>query len=303
MSKPLVSPVTGSKNIGKKLSIKTQDVINAYEAEDLEKAEAYLRHTKSIDIYECKDTGYRFYYPFTIFGDDRFYEYLQVKRPSYSHLRWEHGPALKLINKNKRVLEVGSGSGEFLEQASTIAKEVRGLEFNQKAIASSKKRGLDVIGESIEKHAQSKSAYYDMVCMFQVLEHIWEVKSFLEASIRSIKKGGKLVIGVPNNNPYLFKHDVLHALNLPPHHSGLWNKRALSLLAKEFDLEVDTILIEPLNEPEYYWRIQQNYRKENSLILYFLCAPLSHRWLIKPRNFILRKFCKGRNILAIYTKR
>lgn len=296
------SPVTGSGDTAKVLTIPTKDILSAYRAEDLGEIEPYFTKIKQVDVYECLDTGYRFYYPFGIFGDDKFYEYLQRKRPHYSHLRWEHQPALNLIDKKKKVLEVGSGSGDFLERTTKLAKEARGLEFNAKAIRASKKKGLDVIGESIQKHAKKNPAYYDVVCMFQVLEHISDVRPFLDASVRALKSGGKLIIGVPNNNPYLFRHDVLHALNLPPHHSGLWNRRALSALAGEFGLTVDSVTIEPLQEPDYYWYVQQKYRKEHSPILYWLFRPLSIGWLRRPRNHILRTYRDGRNALAIYTK-
>jgi hypothetical protein len=75
--------------------------------------------------------------------------------------------------------------------------------------------------------------------------------------LKALKKGGKLIIGVPNSNPFLYKYDKYHTLNLPPHHMGLWNKFSLANLANYFPMSVDNIIVEALqqHEFEYYFKI------------------------------------------------
>jgi SAM-dependent methyltransferase len=77
-----------------------------------------------------------------------------------------------------------------------------------------------------------------VVCSFQVLEHIYDVKSFLEASLHVLKPKGKLIIGVPNNEPYFLGYDKYATLNLPPHHMGLWNKSVFEKVAPLFNLKI-----------------------------------------------------------------
>src|SRR5690606_22887486 len=88
---------------------------------------------------------------------------------------------------------------------------------------------------------------FDVICSFQVLEHVYEVNDFINNQLRILKKGGRLIVGAPNNNPYLFIHDKYHTLNLPPHHAGLWNKKSLTSLEKVFNLEVEEVFYEPFS--------------------------------------------------------
>ena len=76
---------------------------------------------------------------------------------------------------------------------------------------------------------------FSFICSFQVLEHVYEVYGFLNSAIALLKNKGKLIIAVPNNNPYFLKHDKYHTLNLPPHHMGIWDERSLKFIGKLFD--------------------------------------------------------------------
>ena len=58
------------------------------------------------------------------------------------------------------------------------------------------------------------------------MEHIYEIKDVLEASVKALKKAGNLIICVPNNDSFI-KNDEANILNLPPHHTCLWTKESL----------------------------------------------------------------------------
>lgn len=66
-----------------------------------------------------------------------------------------------------------------------------------------------------------------MSCTFQTLEHIFEVGSFFEALRRLLKTGGRLIVAVPNSEPYLERFNKYATFNTPPHHVGLWNRQSL----------------------------------------------------------------------------
>ena len=177
-----------------------------------------------------------------------------------------------------------------------------GLEFNKLALDEAKSRGLVVENCDITEYSKKNKNKYDVVCFFQVLEHVFNVEEFLKSSLDCLKKGGKLIIGVPNNNPYLFIHDRMHALNLPPHHAGLWDRKSLRNLEKYFNIKIDKIKFEPLLDLEYFWNVQGEYLKKHSKISYLLFKKISQRFN-KLRNSILPLIFKGRNILVIYSKK
>jgi SAM-dependent methyltransferase len=255
---------------------------------------------EEVQLYECIKTAYRFYYPFNIIGGSEFYEKLSLNRKNYYSDRWEHNKALEFINSKDSVLEIGSGSGLFIDKLQSKGIRNKGLEINPHAIRECQAKGLNVIGSLVEEEAKQNHGKYDVVCCFQVLEHITDVRAFIESSVSLLKKDGKLIIGVPNNNPYLHVSDKYHTLNLPPHHAGLWNKKSLLALKELFPINIQAIKFEPLSlSYDYFIDFQMNHHPNK----------IYRKLLISINNFmpgLLRKFhyktISGRNILAVYSK-
>ena len=234
-----VSPVTTSGATTLTDTFRSSDVIALYKEQFGIDVDRFFT-SENFSMYQCNQTGYRFYYPNGLDGDGDFYATLQTKFGDgyYHDWKFENQLAYNAINPNDKVLDIGCGVGNFLIKAKDKAAEVCGLELNEKAVEVCKQKGLSVYNELIAEHAEKRPGYYDMVCMFQVLEHIYDIKSFLDDSLKVLKKGGKLVIGVPNNEPYFKSYDKYSTLNLPPHHMGLWNKEVFKKIAPLFNIEM-----------------------------------------------------------------
>jgi SAM-dependent methyltransferase len=141
------------------------------------------------------------------------------------------------------VLEVGCGSGAFgisLHTASYV-----GLEFSEQAASDARRRGLEVLRESVEEHAQTHAAQYDAVCAFQVLEHVARPDQFLRACLAAIKPGGLVIVSVPSVDSFASGlPDFL--LDMPPHHVTRWSDRCLRKVAELFSGELTALWHEPL---------------------------------------------------------
>jgi SAM-dependent methyltransferase len=200
------------------------------------------------------------------------------------------------------VLEIGSGGGYFLQKLSgKRGLKLCGLELNTAAVEESVKKGLNVMNATIEEFARKNPSGLDIVCALQVFEHIADINSFLTSCIQALKVGGKLILCVPNNNPYLYKHDFFHTLNLPPHHSGLWNHEAFSSLPRFFPLKLKSAHIEPLTDYTIWYLTQINFLKQKRNPLYRLLSIVP-RPLYKSLLFACRHFIEGRNILVEFIK-
>lgn len=297
----LISPVTGTKNTSLVLKIPVKTILEKYKPLNLDIAR-FFDNIQEVEINRCDDTGYRFYYPYSIFGDDKFYQDLQNGiHGYYIEGRWEHIKCIDIISDNDHVLEVGSGSGHFLSLLANRNIKSVGLELNSKAAEETRKQGFIVHTQLLEEHALTNENKYDVVCSFQVLEHIANPRSYLLNAIKVLKPGGKVIIAVPNNNPYIFKHDVFHTLNLPPHHAGLWNKETFENLPKFFPVTLNSIFIEPLFDYKEWYLTQVNYQKSNGSILGAL-LPLVPRPLYKMILSVFKNSIQGRNIIAVFTK-
>jgi SAM-dependent methyltransferase len=304
----VTSPMTGSNNVSLEYELSSAKIIELYQNDYGIDVHNYFEDLEVIQIYKCLDSSYRFYFPFNLAGNSELYKQLD-RQVGYYSLRLEHHLVEGYFQKGQKVLEVGCGSGFFLEYLQKKGLECTGLEFNEDAVQHSTRKGLKVIHQDLIDHAQSNLGKYDIVCSFQVLEHVIDITGFLNACIDSLKIGGKLIIAVPNNNPFLYKYDLYHTLNLPPHHMGLWDEISLKNLSNFFPINQDKIIVEPLQEKDYiyYLKFQITNLKSRFIFLPTLMEFLLLK--IRPhrlRQYLQKNICKsiaGRNIVGIYTKK
>ena len=249
--------------------------------------------------YIPKVSGLQFYYPFSSIGDEKFYEKIsQNYKGYYSLWKWEHQKVFEYIKKEAKILEIGCGKGFFLEKLKEKQVEATGLDFNPNAITYGKQNNINIINETIEQHAINNENKYDVVCAFQLLEHINEANTFLEQTIKTLKKGGILAIGVPNNDSYIFRADSYHTLNTPPHHMLLWNRQSLVYLAEIFDMSVVEITTSPTTR--LHKGVAYNLWLENKLgkNIFTKIFALATRWIVKSLSFLQQ----GTTIVAVYKK-
>jgi 2-polyprenyl-3-methyl-5-hydroxy-6-metoxy-1,4-benzoquinol methylase len=238
----LKSPLTGG-DVRLVDNFDVSDIVRLYKQQENLDVSPFFSYGEKVDLFECNDTGYRFYYPFDIAGDEKFYQDLQkanaLKGLEYDR-DWadDHKFAFTEIADNAKVLEIGCNTGKFLKRLLPKTKKLTGLDFNDVAIFAANAKGLNVINESAEIHAEKHTEEYDVVCAFQVLEHITSAGSLLEAATKLLRKDGKLILSVPNNDPFFQRFNRYEVLNLPPHHVGLWNLKAFRNLENYFDLKL-----------------------------------------------------------------
>jgi 2-polyprenyl-3-methyl-5-hydroxy-6-metoxy-1,4-benzoquinol methylase len=261
MTNNVLSPVT--KNDTAKLVdvFPVETIISLYKSDFDLNVERFFTGLREVSLYECTATGYRFYYPFTLPGDGDFYEELlhqkkRVRLAFYKPLRFEHEFALKRIGTGVSVLDIGCGEGFFLEQLKDRTNKLFGLETYDVALEASREKGIDARKEFIEDHEKEKIEIYDVITAFQVLEHVYDIKSFLDNATRLLKKGGKLYLATPNNDPWFQQYNKYSTLNLPPHHMGLWNEKSFRNMGNFFGLRVNQIEY----DEKINWKINAYYR-------------------------------------------
>ncbi|WGF92747.1 class I SAM-dependent methyltransferase [Aequorivita marisscotiae] len=298
MSKTVPSPLKFDALSDKIESFETQKICRAYKAMGID-VTRYFKDLKEIELFQCRSTGYKFYYPFSVIGDAEFYKELSLKRENYYSTRWEHLQILPSLNTSQKILEIGSGFGVFLNLLKGKGITAEGIELNPEALNNCKEQQLKVHNQLIEDFVKDSVEQFDVVCYFQVLEHITNIYDFISNSLLALKPGGRLIIGVPNNNPYLFINDKFHTLNLPPHHAGLWDKNSLKSLEKIFNISLDSLTFEPLEKT--YNQFLPTYLANTNAINAFLIKSINK---IAPRLLkkLMCRFVNGRNIIAVFKK-
>jgi len=219
---------------------------------------------KNIKYCECQNCKLRYYNPL-ITGDEKFYNSLQGFDWYYVDEKEEYLKAKKYIASDDKVLEVGSGKGAFAKHLAT--KNYVGLDFSTHAKKLAAKNGIIIENEMIQDYADKHRESFDVVVSFQVLEHVSNPKSFLEAKLKALKSGGKMFVAVPSEDSFL-KHVTNGILNMPPHHVTRWSDETLRYIAYEFDLELLDIHHEVVQPIHKQWFL--NVLVQNALLKYKL---------------------------------
>jgi 2-polyprenyl-3-methyl-5-hydroxy-6-metoxy-1,4-benzoquinol methylase len=99
-----------------------------------------------------------------------------------------------------RLLDVGSGWGDFMHYAAGRGYDVHGFEFSQQVaqVSRDKYRVQVAVGDINELRLLDNT--YDVVTMWHVLEHVADPSAVLDHIWRLLRPGGTLVIEVPNLN-------------------------------------------------------------------------------------------------------
>lgn len=108
------------------------------------------------------------------------------------------------LGKPGRVLDVGCGTGDFLELAKRAGWDAFGVELSDRAAHFARSRGLNVICGTLDT-AGYAPGFFDVVTMWDVLEHLPDPRRAVEESHRLLTAGGFLVVRVPNTNFQLLK--------------------------------------------------------------------------------------------------
>lgn len=129
---------------------------------------------------------------------------------------------VRLINKlNKgsgKLLDVGSGTGDFLAVAKKNNWNVFGVEPNSNARALSHNKGITVFENLNEIHETN----FDVITLWHVLEHVQDIDSYIFEISKKLKTNGVLIIAVPNykSKDAQFYKEYWAAFDVPRH---LWH--------------------------------------------------------------------------------
>ncbi|RWA61372.1 class I SAM-dependent methyltransferase [Mesorhizobium sp. M4B.F.Ca.ET.190.01.1.1] len=112
------------------------------------------------------------------------------------------------LPRDADILEIGAGTGgniRMLEQFGTVTA----VEMNELARRIAReKTGREFLAGHLPDGMPVTPASFDLVCLFDVLEHVAEDEASLETIRRMLKPGGKVVLTVPAHQWLWSKHDV-----------------------------------------------------------------------------------------------
>lgn len=298
----ICSPLTGKANCQKVDRYDVNRIISNYKKAANIDVKPYFEDLNNIFLYKCLDTNIEFFVPTNIYGDDHFYQKLQRFEWYYMDNKWEYNKVLNYVTANDRVLEIGCGKGSFLKKIDSLTNSSVGLELNSETVKTIRNKGYEVYNEDVKEHAKNNMEYYDVVASFQVMEHVPNPKAVILSSLECLKKGGIYIISVPNNDAFI-KYDRDNYLNIPPHHMLRWNVKSLSTLPNIFNLRLEKLFYEPLQNYHINWYsniLEQRFFKFERLKTLYKISNIKSlvNSYLEHMNYLIR----GHTVLAVYKK-
>lgn len=196
-------------------------------------------------------------------------------------------------SEEKSILDIGCGTGDFLVACQKNGWEVQGIEPNEKAgKIALKKLHLknDAIKEKIIfndiQELTDRNKKYDVICMWHVLEHVSNLREYIEYLKGLLKSNGTLLIAVPNFKSFdaQYYQEFWAAYDVPRH---LWHfsKKSINLLFEKVDLKVIKIL--PMKFDSFYVSLlSEKYKNGKSNFLKaFYIGSLSNYKAMRSKEY------------------
>jgi SAM-dependent methyltransferase len=144
--------------------------------------------------------------------DERYYHDVQreafagIEDPSADASRTIYEQGLTFVERERgvgRLLDIGCAFGVFMQIASARGWNVKGVEVSPYASRYAREqRGLDVVtGSGADVRHPDNS--FDLVTMWDVLEHVRDARASVQAAARWLKPGGYFLVTTDNYDSLL----------------------------------------------------------------------------------------------------
>jgi len=268
----------------------------------------YFLTKKEFSISQCKKCDFLFTNPYP---DDsiisEYYKsdsYLSHPKSKFSIFSLVYNLIRRLNIKNKyrvvtkgievgNVLDIGCGSGDFLNYCKEHNWKIYGVEPNTEAREFASKRvGEEIFHPDHQKYFQSQS--FDLITLWHVLEHIDDLDVQFAEIKRILKSTGRLVIALPNYKSYdanLYGNfwagwDV-------PRHLHHFDRSTISILAKRYGFNLENVY--PMVWDAYYVSLLSEKYLNSRL---FPLKALSNGW---KSNSKARKTLEYSSLIYIFS--
>jgi len=131
---------------------------------------------------------------------------------------WKRRRALLLgeVRPGERVLDLGCGAGRFIAALREAGADPVGVELAQAALERARHNvpGADLRLVAPDGSLPLPHGEFDVVWCSEVLEHVPDTVAFLTEARRVLKRGGRLLVTVPDHGPLrrvllaLTRHDA-----------------------------------------------------------------------------------------------
>lgn len=154
---------------------------------------------------------------------------------------------IKSFSPNKgKLLDIGAGTGDFLEFCKAKGWETVGVEPNKDARKLASNKGLQLL-----ENQEEVNSTFDVITMWHVLEHVHDVPTQMEWLKAHLDQKGTLFIAVPNFESFDAQHyGSFWAGYDVPRHLHHFSEKAIRWYCEQHHLELEDT--RPMQFDAYY---------------------------------------------------
>ncbi len=149
-----------------------------------------------------------------------------------------------------RLLDVGCSSGALLRVAKECGYDAQGAEPATQAADTARGLGFEVFPGFLQD-AGFPDNHFDVITLFEVIEHLLDPQELLVEIFRILKPGGVLLIGTGNADSWTvgFMGAEWEYFDIRSHggHISFFNPKSMTLLTEKCGFEVDNISTKRVN--------------------------------------------------------
>lgn len=177
-------------------------------------------------MHRCIGCGLEFASPLKA-PNAEWYGHAYAVLPLYPSARWEYGTTLGRMAPGQSVIDLGCGSGLYLQLCQNAGLRASGLDFATRAVQSCRASGLDVALLDLSASAPVENRQFDCLTAFHVLEHMDSPQGLFAYAARLARKGSRFYVSIPGQYRASRHYGERDFLDQPPHHMSRWTERAL----------------------------------------------------------------------------
>ena len=164
------------------------------------------------------------------------------------------------LNENqKTILDIGSGTGDFLVNAKSKGWSVCGVEPNKDARKKSVEKKIDVLSNLNELTAMK----FQVITLWHVLEHFTNFKEAIMKISALLEEDGIVIVAVPNFKSYDARYYKTHWAGYDvPRHLWHFSKKSIEGIFSEFGFNL--VRTKPMWFDSFYVSILSERYKGNN---------------------------------------
>lgn len=207
------------------------------------------------DIYSCGNCDIAFVWPIpddlkTIYQENYFKNTGGKKEFGYADYDKDKEPMREIFNlylekisrlaNGKKIFDIGAATGYFLDLARGKGWQTSGVEISEFAAGEATKRGHNIFcGNLPELSIEEK---YDVITMWDVLEHFDSPEKYLFAANNMLNSNGLLVVNTIDKNSWWARITGKRwHLIVPPEHLFYYSPQGLRYLLEHSGFEIKEI--------------------------------------------------------------